>query len=208
MADDETPGPPRREQADRRTPRRSSRRCARRGRRSRTTSGATRTRRDLAASFGDKPARVVRGAPDAGAGRRPHARQARHGQVELRPGSRTARGHIQLFLQANLLGERYDGVQGLGRRRRGRRRGRADAHPHRRAVGARRRAAGCSSSRCGRCPTSGTGSPTPRRATGMRYVDLIVNPESRAGVRARARGSCATCATSSTPAASWRSRRR
>ena len=49
----------------------------------------------------------------------------------------------------------------------------------RRAVRRRRRRCRSRASRCDRCPTSTRGSPTPRRGSAARYVDLIVRPEAR-----------------------------
>ena len=74
-------------------------------------------------------------------------------------------GQIQLFLQQDALGAAYEAFKSwdvgdiVGAS------GRAVPHQDQRAVGARRQRCACWSSRCGRCPTSGTASPTSRRAT-------------------------------------------
>ncbi len=107
-------------------------------------------------------------------------------------------GQIQLFLQRDALGEAYEAFKGwdigdiLG----------AEGALFRTQTGElsvqRRAACGCWPSRCGRCPTSGTASPTPSTRYRQRYVDLIMNDASRAGVPQAHARSCAACATSST----------
>ena len=90
-------------------------------------------------------------------------------------------GLIQLFLQSDSLGERYEEFKGYDV---GDVRGSGELFKTRTGelIGAKLTRSGCSSSRCGRCPTSGTGSRTQESRYRQRYVDLIVNDESRAGL--------------------------
>ena len=124
------------------------------------TSAATRSRRSCWSAYGDRDAAWLEANPTpVRVGGRMMFKRVMGKASFAKIADRS--GQIQLFLQASTLGEAYEALQGLRRRRHPRRRGRAVSHQDRRAVGAGDERCGCWRSRCGRCRTSGTGWPTP-----------------------------------------------
>ena len=118
-------------------------------------------------------------------------------------------GEIQIFAQANALGDAYEIIKSLGSRRHRRRGRHDDAHEDRRAFG---------QGRCARLITKSL-RPLPDKWHGLadveqryrqRYVDLIVTPESRRVFALRSRDDRASCGNGSKPSrgVSWKSKRR
>ncbi len=168
-------------------------------------------RRDAAADelhtgYGDRTTGVVRGASDARDRGRPHDGEAHHGQGLVRQDLRPQRLDPAVPA-AGCAGRNLRRVQGLGRRRHRRRRGHAVQDAHRRALGQGREAAAA-----GQVAAAAAGQvarPGRRRAA---LPPALRRPhrqrrEPRGVPHAHAR-SCSSCATSSTRAASWKSRRR
>ena len=111
---------------------------------------------------------------------------------------RDGTGELQLFVSQGVLGDdAFDALRRRGRPRRlGRRRGHGHEDQARRALGERRVVPAARRRRCGRCPRSGTASPTPTRATAS-ATSTSSRTTTRAACSTSASRRSARCAASS-----------
>ena len=130
------------------------------------------------------------------------------GQARVREPARRRRRAAALREQGRARRRRVRPLRRRDRARRlGRRRGPGHEDQEGRALGERARRSRCSRSRCGRCPRSGTASPTPTRASAS-ATSTSSPTTTRAGSSRSGSARSLRCGPSSRSAASSRSRRR